>query len=214
MRSLLPLVLLLGCNTPGTFGSALFGSDEPEGPTDAEMIAQLEAEPVASPPPERALADVPALPTNTWLQVFDRSARITHRLLDDGRYLVQVGDGDAQEMPVISQHEPESRLLSDPARERIAESLDAVRFQAVAPHIPDVEVDPDQSVHVLQLRPLAITVRDTHTGRVHTVHVSADARVPATFGPLAPVWRVLDAEVFGRWLQAAVQPGSTGGPAG
>ena len=177
------------------------------------MIAELEAEPVAAAPPPRVLADVPALPTNTWIQVFDRSARLAHHILDDGRYMVQVGAGAAQEMPVISQSAPETRMLSDDARARIQDALNAVRFHSVAPHVPEVEPEPGTLTAVVQLRPLAITVRDVDTGRVHTVHVQADAQQPSTFGPLGPLWRTLDTEVFGRWLESAVaaSPSAAGG---
>ena len=53
MRTLIPCLLLLGCDTPGTFGSDLFGSDASTTSAQADMIAQLEAEPEVTPPPER-----------------------------------------------------------------------------------------------------------------------------------------------------------------
>ncbi len=204
MRRLLPALLCVACNTPGTFGSAIFGTNEDDGPNEQEMIAQLEAEPVAGAPPARVLAKIPTLPSSTWIQVFDRSARIAHRIHDDGRYTVQFGDGEAQEMPIISRSSPETRLLAADARERIEQSLAAVRFPSVAPHIPKVELTTDESLKVLRRRPLALTIRDATTGGVHTVEVEADPGVTATFGPLAPLWRTLDQEVFGRWLHDAV----------
>ncbi len=203
MRKLLPLLFLAACDTPGTFGSALFQSDEEDGTSRAEMIAQLEAEPAPPSAPERVLAKVPPLPSDTWIQVFDRSARIHHRILDDGRYMVQVGEGNAQEMPVISQEQPQQRALSEEARTRIVEALEEVHFSSRAEQLPDVELDAGEEV-LLQLRPLAVTVRDLETARVHTVELRADARAPRSFGELEPLWRVLDAEVFGHWLEAAV----------
>jgi hypothetical protein len=212
MRRLLPLLLLSACDTPGTFGTDLFGSGASVGPDEAQMIAELENEgeqagtpsEEAASPPERVLAKVPPLPSSTWIQVFDRSARIAHRLHDDGRYTVQFGDGDAQAMPVISRSAPERRELSVEARERIIETLDAVGFSTIAPHLPEVEKPPSEGVMVVKLHPIAITVRDTRTGVVHTVQAEADMRVPESFGPLTPLWRTLDDEVFGRWLETAV----------
>lgn len=201
--TVLPLLVLVACDTPGSFGSAIFGGDDDDGIDEAAMIAQLEAEPVAT-PPQRVQATVPPLPSTTWIQVFDRSARIAHRIHADGRYTVKVGDGAEQEMPVISQAEPQARTLSAEALARIESALQAVHFDQIAPHVPEEPIDPAQGVAVIQRRPLAITVRDAQTGGVHTVQVGADDQLPATFGPLAPLWRVLDHEVFGRWLEAAV----------
>jgi len=205
MRTLLLSLFLVGCNTPGTFGSAIFQSDEDDTPSDEEMIARLEAESVAAPtPPERVLAKVPAMPTDAWLQVFDRSARIAHRLLDDGRYTVQVGAGAAQEMPIISRAQPQARTLSDDARSRIEEAVRSVDFHAVSPNIPEAELQTDHALSLTQLRPLALTIRDEASGRVHTVEVQADVQIAESFGPIAPLWHTLDAEVFGRWLETAV----------
>ena len=206
MRRLLPILWLSACDTPGTFGTDLFGTRDTVDPNEAAMIADLEreAEPKVAASPERELAKVPALPTSTWIQVFDRSARIAHRIHDDGRYTVQFGDGEAQEMPIISRAAPERRALSDDARARIVEALQAVRFATMAPHVPEVEKPPSEGVMVVELHPMAITVRDQTTGIVHTVQARADVRVPETFGPLSPLWQALDDEVFGRWLEAAV----------
>ncbi len=214
MRRLLPILLLSACDTPGTFGTDLFGTQDPLDPNEAAMIADLEREPEleATTPPERELAKVPTLPSSTWIQVFDRSARIAHRIHDDGRYTVQFGEGEAQEMPIISRSAPERRELSDDARTRILDALEAVRFPSMAPHITEVEQPPSEGVMVVQLHPMAITVRNPETGIVHTVHAKADVRVAETFGPLSPLWQTLDDEIFGRWLEAAVAGAATSPP--
>lgn len=212
MRTLLPCLLLLGCDTPGTFGSDLFGGDADARAAQADMIAQLEAEPETTAPPERVLAPVPALPASAWIQIFDRSARIAHQVHDDGRYTVQFGDGDAQTMPIISRLDPQASLLSPQARDRIVAAIDAVHFSEVAAQLPPVEMSPSEGVMVAKLTPLAITVRDPQTGGAHTVHTEADIRVAASFGPLQPLWRTLDDEVFGRWLQGAIAGSDAGTP--
>lgn len=215
----LAILLLSACDTPGTFGTDLFGAGEAIGPDEAQMIAALEEENAPAPDApeeaeskERVLATVPALPSSTWLQVFDRSARIAHRLHDDGRYTVQFDDGDAQELPIISRSAPERRVLSDDARIRVVEAIQAVRFSTMAPHLPEVEKPPTEGVMVVKLAPLAVTIRDPDTGVVHTVEANADVRVPESFGPLAPLWSTLDDEVFGRWLEAAVAETASDSP--
>ena len=204
MRHLLLLTLLVACDHPGTTAGGLFGGGDDDKIDEEAMIAQLEAEEQAPATPPRMLAPVPPLSQDTWIQVFDRSSRIAHRVHGDGRYTIQVGDGDAQEMPVISREEPERRLLSDTARERLAIAVHDVRFHTLSPHLPPVDVHPTTGIPTTDVRPMAFSVRDDGSGRVHTVEVKADLTMPESFGALAPLWTALDDEVFGRWLEQAL----------
>lgn len=201
---LLMLIPLASCDHPGTPAGGIFGGSDDDNPDEAAMIADLEA---ADPDPglaPRMLAPVPSMAQDTWIQVFDRSSRICHRVHGDGRYTIQVGDGAAQQMPVLSREEPERRLLSDTARERLASAVHDVRFHTLSPHLPPVDAHPTTGIPTTDVRPLAFSVRDDGSGRVHTVEVKADLTMPESFGALAPLWTTLDDAVFGRWLEQAL----------
>lgn len=204
MRRFLLLTLLVSCDHPGTPAGGLFGSSDDDKPDEAAMIADLEADEADPGQPPRMLAPVPSLPQDTWIQVFDRSSRISHRVHGDGRYTIQVGDGSAQEMPVISREEPERRLLSSTARERLDRAVHDVRFHTLSPHLTPVDAHPTTGIPTTDVRPLAFSVRDDGSGRVHTVEVKADLTMPESFGALGLLWTALDEEVFGRWLEQAL----------
>lgn len=204
MRRLLPIAILataISCNTPGTPAGETQG---PEQPNEAEMIANLKQTSGDAPPVARVLAPIPPLPQDAWLQVTDRSARISHVLRDDGRYTVAVGDAKPRDMPALSSHSPESASLHPAARDRLLDVLAEVRFASLAPHLPPPELDLSVTAPATAPHPWAFSVRDPTTARIHTVEITADAALPASFGQLEPLWVALDREVFGRWLESAV----------
>ncbi len=195
--------LIVGCQTPGTLGSDM--PPDPNAVPEDEMILQLEATPDESATIHRVLAEVPALPQESWILVFDRSSRIGHLLQNDGTYVIEIGDAPPRAMPILSRHQPASTTLSTDAHERIVRSLADVQFGALEAHLPDATLDLGDEQPMTDPRPWAFRVRDESSGRVHTVEVRADATVAASFGPLAPLWKTLDDEVFGRWLVGAVE---------
>ncbi len=204
MRRFFLLTFLVSCDHPGTPAGGLFGGGDDDKLDEQSMIAELEAEPEQPGPAPRMLAPIPPLPQSAWIQVFDRSSRIAHQVHGDGRYTVQVGDGDAQEMPVISREEPERRELSEVASQRIAQAVHDVRFHTLSPHLPPITAHPTTGIPSTAVRPLAFSVRDDGSGRVHTVEVKGDLSMPESFGALQPLWIALDDEVFGRWLEQAL----------
>jgi hypothetical protein len=160
----------------------------------------------AEPPPPPAPAPVeapapalPALPADAFFQVVDVEPRLVHRLANDGRYLLQLGDGAPRELAPVSRVEPGRPRLSDRARDRIRAQLDAVGFFRLGPELPASSPDLGQDAPPSRLRPLVFMARDPGTGRVHEVRVTGDGASPSTLGPLGPLWEALEDEVLGGW---------------
>jgi hypothetical protein len=172
----------------------------------AGLLALLPALGCAEPPPPPAPAPIeapapalPALPADAFLQVVDVEARLVHRIANDGRYLLQLGEGPARELAPVSRVEPGRARLSERARDRLRAQIEAAGFFRLGPELaasaPDLGQDPPPT----RLRPLVFAARDPSTGRVHEVRVTGDGGSPSTLGPLGPLWVALEDEVLGGW---------------
>lgn len=140
---------------------------------------------------------IPALPDHVLLQVFFRDSGLTWRVADDGRWLVTDPGGVEQERPPMSKPERGARRISAAGLSGLRAAVEAVRFASLPAQLTglssaDVRRPNGRPV---ELCPMAFTVG------AHTVEVQGDPRVPASFGPLEPLYRRLDEEAIGGWAQ-------------
>lgn len=170
-------------------------------PVEVEPAAPAEAE-VQAP----VLATPPALPPEAWLQVFDRQGRILHRLTNDGRYEVQRADSPAHTMAPLSRIEPGMERISPAARARIDAAIAAVAFFGQPETVEAGQSNLEVTGPAAFPRHLALSVRNSRDHGVHTVFLVADMAVPSSFGPLEPLWKSLQDDVFGGWKVAPPAP--------
>ena len=142
------------------------------------------------------LHDVPALPDGVLVQEVYRDSGLVDRVTEDGRWLQVVGDAEPVERPAFSRRHDGPRV-AEVGLARIADAL--LVLPSLPPTSPatvsaDVRIPPGVPV---QLRPIAFTARVN--GGVYTVEVSADPRLPSSFGALEPLVNALGDEVYGDW---------------
>ena len=145
---------------------------------------------------------VSRLPEGGLLELALPELGVVHLILADGRYLVGHSGNPSSPTQPVSRYEPGADRLSPRALERIRGALAGVGFEALPPEVPggplpEGAVLPGDGV-VEQLR-VELTAR-VGDGE-HVVAVQGHPGVPASLGPLEPLIRVLDEEVFGTWQQ-------------
>ncbi len=173
----------------------------------ADPVAAAPDAPAAAAPAEteaaRPLPPPPDLPHEAWLQVFDREGRILHRLMNDGRYLIQRGDAAPHAMAPLSRIEPGMKTVGPAARARIEAAMEAVAFHGQPETLATSGADLATATPAAFPRQLAITARHPRTHAVHTVLLEADLDEATSFGPLAPMWKALQDDVLGGWKVTA-----------
>jgi hypothetical protein len=185
---ILPTLLLLAA-----CGGDPAAEDAPDG-------APAAAQPLAPPPePEPVLPPPPDLPNEAWLQVFDREGRIVHRLMNDGRYLMQRGDAAPHALAPLSRIEPGMKAISPEARGRIEAAMAQVAFFSQPETVLTSGADLETATPAAYPRQLAITARNPRDNHVHTVLIEADLDEATSFGPLGPMWKALQDDVLGGW---------------
>ncbi|MFH1462775.1 MAG: hypothetical protein ABIO70_00100 [Pseudomonadota bacterium] len=145
--------------------------------------------------------DVPDLPADVFIQLFNRSTGQTWRIAADGRYFVTEPSGSE------TQRMPESRAMSghplvvEAERIKVIQALDACDFFALPPRIEGTlpETPPRLFAGMGSFSPQVWAFSARQGERVAVVEVSSDPRVPSTLGPLAPLYKALDQVALGGW---------------
>jgi hypothetical protein len=148
---------------------------------------------------------IPPLPAGVVVQLFFGDTGVTHRLTEDGRYLITMPGRPEETAGARSRYEPGSVEVSPDGMERLRMAARAVGFFGMPSRLPTVRIGSTGSAPVrlpggatFRPQPMAFTVRDGE--QVATVSVKADPRVPSTLGALEPLYRALDNEALGYWL--------------
>ena len=125
-----------------------------------------------------------------------------YRITADGRYLVTVPGREDQESPPISRYEKGQPKLSPAALDRLRASLNEVRFFSLPARLPSAEVSDDVRIPNSgdMIRPTTVVFRAHDGPRQAEVIIEADVRAPSTLGPLEPLYRTLDQEALGGWM--------------
>lgn len=150
--------------------------------------------------PGASMSDIPA---DTLLMVRLPDRGHAYRLTQDGRYFVSVSGGPEREEPLVSRSHPGVERLPDGALHRIRGAIDDVGFfdlpRELDPNLPD---DPGSVVlpsgEPLEPEPVHVAAGDGT--RVALVTIRGSLLAPGTLGPLEPLYRILDEEAIGGWM--------------
>lgn len=150
--------------------------------------------------PGATMSDIPA---DTLLMVRLPERGHAYRLTQDGRYFVAVSGGGEREQPPVSRSHPGVERLPDGALDRIRAVIDEVGFfdlpRELDPNLPE-----DAGSVVLPsgepLEPEPVHVAAGDGSRVAEVTISGSLLAPGTLGPLEPLYRILDEEAIGGWM--------------
>lgn len=143
------------------------------------------------------------IPADTLLLVALPERGHSYRVADDGRYFVAVSGGPERQQAPVSRTHPGVERLPEGALRRMRAVLDEVGFftlpAELEPNLPD-----DPGSVVLQsgepLEPEAVLVAAGDGTRIAQVTIRASLAAPGTLGPLEPLYRILDEEAIGGWM--------------
>lgn len=141
------------------------------------------------------------LPENAFVQYEIAERGVVHRIDLDGRYVISTPATGETETKPTSRLEPGVSRVSAAGLDRIRASATEIGFFDLPARVegPSFEGSVTLDGEAVASEPLVFTLRDGD--RVHRVTVFGDPTVPATMGPLEPLFSTLDAEAFGDWLR-------------
>lgn len=132
----------------------------------------------------------PEPPPETLVQIYYPKTGAWDRVLLDGRRMHGKEDGNYQLVKVNPKGQNPRAKMTPDAVERVQQSLVAVDFRNLPADLPEEEAPgADTQQLVFSIRP--------DSGRSYTVSLTGSLSEPESLGPLAPLYAVLQDEVFG-----------------
>ncbi len=132
----------------------------------------------------------PEPPPETLVQIFYPKTGTWDRVLLDGRRMHGKQDGNYQLVKVNPKGQSPRAKMAPDAVERVQQALVAVDFRNLPADLPEEEAPGADT------QPLVFSIRPD-SGRSYTVSLTGSLSEPESLGPLAPLYAVLQDEVFG-----------------
>jgi hypothetical protein len=121
----------------------------------------------------------------------------------DGRFLVTAPGGEEEARQPLSKFEPGRETVSEQGLDRLRAALERASFFSLPERVATGDCVPDGTVIRNSGRPVArralvFSARNGDT--VRTVEGRGDFAAPCTLAELAPVYRALDLDALGDWM--------------
>lgn len=153
--------------------------------------------------PRRVSPQAPALPEDVLVQLFVPDSGELYRVALDGRFLVTAPGGEEEVKQPLSQFEPGLQTVSEQGLDRLRAALEQASFFSLPEHVATADCVPDGSVirnsgRKVTRRAIVFSARKGDT--VHAVEGQGDFAAPCTLAELEPVYRALDLDALGDWM--------------
>lgn len=153
--------------------------------------------------PRRVSAQAPALPEGVLVQLFVPDTGELYRVAQDGRFLVTSPGGEEEARKPFSKFEPGRETVSEQGLGRLRAALEQASFFSLPEQVATADCVPDGTVirnsgRKVTRRAIVFSARNGDT--VRTVEGQGDFAAPCTLAELEPIYRALDLDALGDWM--------------